>query len=206
MDSASSSSHTSPLNNSEAQMNTGEAQRITATASKTFKQVVSVKLDDTNYLQWKQQVAAREAGTENRAYTEWEEQDSLLCTWIISTISPSLLARFVRLRHSHQVWDAIHNYCYTQMRTRSTQLRSELRTITKGSRSIAEFIARIRTISESLMSVGDPVSHRDLIELVLEALPEDFNATVANVNSQVEFISLDELESQQQAMKNLRKL
>ena len=82
------------------------------------------------------------------------------------------------------------------MRTRSRQLRSELRTITKGSRSIAEFIARIRTISESLMSIGDPVSHRDLIELVLEALPEDFDAIVANVNSQVEFISLDELESQ----------
>jgi len=103
MDSASSSSHTSPLNNSEAQMKTGEAQRITAAASKTFKQVVSVKLDDTNYLQWKQQVegvlrgtkmvryvvspqippvflsdVAREAGTENPAYTEWEEQRFLV--------------------------------------------------------------------------------------------------------------------------------
>jgi len=33
-----------------------DVQRVTATTSKTFKQVVSVKLDDTNYLQWKQQV------------------------------------------------------------------------------------------------------------------------------------------------------
>lgn len=198
-----------------------EAQRVTAAASKTFKQVVSVKLDDKNYLQWKQQVegvlrgtkmvkhvispqippvflndADRESGTENPAYTDWEEQDSLLCTWILSTISPSLLSRFVRLRHSWQVWDEIHSYCFTQMRTRSRQLRSELRAITKGSRSIAEFIARIRTISESLMSIGDPVSHRDLIEVVLEALPEEFNPIVASVNSQSEIITLDELESQ----------
>lgn len=140
--------------------------------------------------------AAREAGNENPAFTDWKEQDSLLCTWILSTISSSLLARFVRLRHSHEVWDAIHAYCYTQMCTRSRQLRSELRTITKGARSIAEFIARVRTISESLMSIGDPVSHRDLIELVLEALPEEYNAIVATVNGQVDFISLDELESQ----------
>jgi len=41
---------------SPTQTNTTEAQRITAAASKTFKQVVSIKLDDTNYLQWKPQV------------------------------------------------------------------------------------------------------------------------------------------------------
>lgn len=142
-----------------------ESQRVTAAAAKTFKQIVSVKLDDTNYLQWKQQVegvlrgtkmvkivvspqippvflsdADRTAGKENPAYTEWEEQDSLLCTWILSTISSSLLSRFVLLRHSWQVWDEIHTYCFTQMKTRSRQLRSELRTITKGTRTIAECI------------------------------------------------------------------
>jgi hypothetical protein len=61
--------------------------------------------------------ADRESGSENPAYSDWEEQDSLLCTWILSTISSSLLSRFVRLRHSWQVWEEIHNYCYTQMRT-----------------------------------------------------------------------------------------
>jgi histone deacetylase 1/2 len=198
-----------------------EASRVTAAASKTFKHAVSVKLDDSNYLQWKQQVegvlrgtklvkhvvspqippvflndAARETGSENPAYTEWEEQDSLLCTWILSTISSSLLSRFANLRHSWQVWDEFHSYCHTQMCTRSRQLRSELRTITKGSRSISELIARIRTISESLMSIGDPMSHRDLIEVVFEALPEDFNPIVASIISKTKLVSLDELESQ----------
>jgi hypothetical protein len=71
-----------------------EAHRITDAASKTFKHVVSVKLDDSNYLQCKQQVegvlhgtklvkyvvspqippaflndADRESGSENPAYT-----------------------------------------------------------------------------------------------------------------------------------------
>ena len=125
---------------SPTQTNTTEAQRIIIAASKTFKKVLSVKLDDTNYLQWNQQVeevlrgtkmvhyvvlpqippifltdAAREVGTENPAYTEWEELDSLLCTWILSTISFSLFSRFVRLRHSYQVWDEVHSYCFTQM-------------------------------------------------------------------------------------------
>jgi len=45
------------------------------------------------------------------------------------------------------------------------------------------------------LSIGDPVPHRDLIETVLEALPEEFDPIVATVNSQSEVISLDELES-----------
>ncbi len=42
---------------------TSDAHRVTAAAAKTFKQVVSVKLDDTNYLQWKQQVEGVLRGT-----------------------------------------------------------------------------------------------------------------------------------------------
>jgi len=149
-----------------------------------FKQVVSVKLDDTNYLQWKQPVegvlwgtkvvklvvspqippiflsgADPEVGKENPMYTEWEEQDYLLCTWILSTISSSLLLWFVLLRHSWQVWDEIHSYWFTQMKTRMRQLRCELRALTKGMRTIAEFFVRIKSISESLMSIGDPISN-----------------------------------------------
>lgn len=59
--------------------------------------------------------AARKVGTENAAYTVREEQDSLLCTWILSTISSSLLSHFVGFRHSYQVWDDVHSHCFTQM-------------------------------------------------------------------------------------------
>lgn len=46
------------------------------------------------------------------------------------------------------------------------------------------------------MSIGDPVPQRDLIEIVLEGLSEEFNPIVASVNSRSDIISLDELESQ----------
>lgn len=48
---------------SEQHRDTSDAHRVTAAAAKTFKQVVSVKLDDSNYLQWKQQVEGVLRGT-----------------------------------------------------------------------------------------------------------------------------------------------
>ncbi|MCI85143.1 retrovirus-related Pol polyprotein from transposon TNT 1-94, partial [Trifolium medium] len=56
-------------------------------------------------------------------------------------------------------------------------------------------IQRVRVINESLISIGDPVPHRNLIEVVLDALPEEYDSVVAAVASKSLPVSLDELES-----------
>lgn len=84
---------------------TTEHEQVIAAAKSTFKQQISINLDETNYLQWKQQVEGvlrgkkmmiyilspqipepvltvvhRDSASKNHAYTTWEEQDSLPCT------------------------------------------------------------------------------------------------------------------------------
>ena len=54
---------------------------------------------------------------------------------------------------------------------------------------------RVREINESLISIGDPVPLRNLIEIVLDALPEEYDPIVAAVNSKEDLSSLVELES-----------
>ncbi|MCI33227.1 retrovirus-related Pol polyprotein from transposon TNT 1-94, partial [Trifolium medium] len=104
------------------------------TSSQTkIANLISVHLDDKNFKQWKQQVsgvirgfslqkfitnpaipeqflsdADRTAGTVNPLYQAWENQDALVCTWLLSTISESLLAKVVDFTYSSEVWDEIH--------------------------------------------------------------------------------------------------
>ncbi|PNX64325.1 histone deacetylase, partial [Trifolium pratense] len=56
------------------------------------------------------------------------------------------------------------------------QLRSELKSIAKGERTITAYLARIQSIVNTLESIGDPISHRDQLEAILDGLPEDYNA------------------------------
>ncbi|CAJ2656933.1 unnamed protein product [Trifolium pratense] len=72
---------------------------------------------------------------------------------------------------------------------------SELRTLSKGDRTVTDFIQRVRVINESLIFVGDPVPLRNLIEIVLDALPEDYDPVVAAISSKSISISIDEVES-----------
>ena len=78
---------------------------------------ISQKLDDSNFLLWRQQVepvtkahklqcfvaspqipmrflieADCEVGNKNPAYTDWEQQDQILFSWLQSTLSVSILS------------------------------------------------------------------------------------------------------------------
>ncbi|MCI42629.1 retrovirus-related Pol polyprotein from transposon TNT 1-94, partial [Trifolium medium] len=112
--------------------------------------------------------ADRAAGTVNPLYQTWENQDALVCTWLLSTMSELLLAKVVDFTYSSQVWDEIHRHFQTLLITKARQLRSELRTLSKGDCKIEELIQRVRVINESLISIGDLVPHRNLIEVVLD--------------------------------------
>ncbi|MCH95629.1 retrovirus-related pol polyprotein from transposon TNT 1-94, partial [Trifolium medium] len=139
---------------------------------KAFAQHITIKLDESNFLSWKQQVegiirthklhrhlvnptipprylsvADNAANRENPAYTEWEEKYSLLFTWLLTTLSDSVLPRVVRCVQAHEVWSAIDVFYRTQITAKSRELRSELKSITK-----------------------------DHMEAILEGLPEEYNA------------------------------
>nr|KYP37065.1 hypothetical protein KK1_041772 [Cajanus cajan] len=83
--------------------------------SQTFSQTVTCKLDDKNFMTWQQQVTAvirahdlerfvvnpkiplrfltvedRDANAVNPAYTAWEHKDSLLFSWLLTTLSESI--------------------------------------------------------------------------------------------------------------------
>lgn len=112
----------------------------------------------------------------NLAFVEWEQQDSLLFTWLLSTLFETVLPRVVRCVHSYQVWDEIHKYFQAQTNTCSRQLRSELKSISKGNRSILEYLTHIQAIVDILQSIGDPVTHRDHLDAIVEGLLEEYEA------------------------------
>lgn len=58
------------------------------------------------------------------------------------------------------------------MKARVHQLQSELKITKKESQSILEYILRIRAIDNSLFAIGDSISKRDHIDVILQELLE----------------------------------
>ncbi|KAK2357169.1 hypothetical protein QL285_094468 [Trifolium repens] len=74
------------------------------------------------------------------------------------------------------------------------RLRSELKTIKKGMKTIIEFVLRVRAIANTLLSISDSVMEQDQIDSILEELPEEYNPFVMMIYGRPDSHSLFDIE------------
>ena len=97
--------------------------------AQTFSNPAAIKLDEENYLPWKQEAEAmiegydlvkyiageniplrfasnedQENGVINIEYQNWKKQDSLLKSWLLASMSTPFTTRMVGCEFSHQIW------------------------------------------------------------------------------------------------------
>lgn len=181
---------------------------------------LTIKLDENNFLLWSQQVngvitahnlhrfvvnpeiplqyanvADRLDDKNSDEYQQWLFKDQSLFTWLLSTISDNVLPRVLSCKHSHEVWEKIHKYFNSVLKSRARQLRSELKNTKKLARSVNEYLLRIKSIVNSLIAVGDIVSEQEQVDAILEGLPEDFNSFMMMIYSRFETPTVEDVEA-----------
>lgn len=122
-------------------------------------------------------------------------QDQFLLSWLQSSLSASLLPIVIGCRHTWQLWDQIHQNFHSKVEAQARQLRTELRTLKKGTNTITEFLNKIKAISDSLMSIDEIVTTTEQLDVILEGLPLGYESLVTFVNSKVDWFDLDEIKA-----------
>ncbi|KAL4367713.1 hypothetical protein GQ457_05G014590 [Hibiscus cannabinus] len=103
---------------------------VGSSSSKPFtNKTISIRLDESNYLLWRQQVlsaieslaleshvdgtkatppqyvAVNGVRSVNPDFVAFKQQDSALCSWLLSSISPAILPSLVSCRTTVEIWD-----------------------------------------------------------------------------------------------------
>ncbi|KAL5715165.1 hypothetical protein ACHQM5_017029 [Ranunculus cassubicifolius] len=176
-----------------------------------------IKLTPTNYLSWKLQIEALLIGHDlyqyvddslscpsktittngvekpNPDYTFWFRQDKLLFGALVPTLSTSLVPLISQAKTTKDLWDILAKTYALPSRGHVTQLKDQLNRITKGNRSITEFMQAIKACADQLAALGKKIEHEDLIDRVLLGLDESYNSVVESVNARDTPISFEEL-------------
>src|ERR1044072_3840848 len=131
-----------------------------SSSTSSFSHQLSIKLSEKNFSSWKQQIEGVLRGRDlyrfvqnpiipqkfltdddrilenvNPLYRDWEKQDSFLFSWMLSSISESILPMVVTCSQSWQLWEELHSFLYEQSKAQMEVLRSELKSCTKDNRS-----------------------------------------------------------------------
>lgn len=131
-------------------------QTSSPSSSLNFHHFLTIKLDRTNYLLWKSQFIpllrghdllgyvdgskACPAKSDLDAYSAWQKQDQLLLSWILTTLSESILVQVLGLATSNEVWTALKRQFSSHNRARLMQLRLQLQTLKKNNLPMDDYL------------------------------------------------------------------
>ncbi|KAL4272355.1 hypothetical protein GQ457_13G014480 [Hibiscus cannabinus] len=189
-------------------------------ASKVFgaftNKKVNVVLDEFNFLVWKQQVllAVRSLhleklltgslkappatirapdGTmiENEAYEVFVAQDTALASWLLSTISASLLPQFIGTDTAVEIWAIVLRLFANRSTTTVMSLHYKLRSLKKGDMSMTAYVSQVKEICNALASSGSPISDLETIATILNGLSIEYQPFVAVITASREPFTLD---------------
>ena len=119
----------------------------------SFNHSISIKLDQNNFLIWRQQVEVAIKGYKlskfingintalpkflssmdetngkiNQNFSDWEQQDQLLVYWLLASMSEGLLMRMVGCVTSFQIWEKLEVFFAAQTRAKIDQFKKQLK-------------------------------------------------------------------------------
>ncbi|GAA0151099.1 hypothetical protein LIER_09891 [Lithospermum erythrorhizon] len=113
--------------------------------------------------------------------------------WIrhLSSLTAPILARVINCTTFAQVWQTLANMHMAQ--TQASLLKMQLQTTKKGKLSMADYIQKMRTISDNLSVSLTPASDTELVSHILSGLNPDYDSLIDSVYVGGSSISLEEL-------------
>ncbi|KAJ9672694.1 hypothetical protein PVL29_026062 [Vitis rotundifolia] len=182
----------------------------------SLNHALPIKLDRNNYILWKTQMEnvvyangfeeyidgtkpcppqELHTGELNPAFVQWRRFDRMVLSWLYSTLTPDIMGQIVGFQTSHDAWMALHKIFSASSKARILQLRLEFQTAKKGADPMLEYILKIKTISDNLAAIGEPVKESDHILQLLGGLGSEYNSIVASLTAREDDLSLHSVHS-----------
>ena len=182
--------------------------------------MMTVKLDNTNYIVWKHQISmvletyslyefleepqlvlekflkdlsGSYTAIVNPDFLIWKSKAKALLTFLSSTLSPSVLALTVGCATAIEVWKVLENRFSSVSRSHIMNLKSELHNLKKGSESMDVYLQKIKVVRDKLLAVGVIVDDEELLPIAIKGLPKEFNAFRSTIRTRSTQLSFDEL-------------
>ncbi|KAK6119358.1 hypothetical protein DH2020_046899 [Rehmannia glutinosa] len=179
---------------------------------------ISIQLDRSNYFFWRTQILSnvrahafdgmlfgaappQPSPSSSNGVTDssmdvqalhWHRRDQFLFSWLLSTISETMLGHVSRCTSSAELWSVLESLFHTQSKARVMHLRNLLLNTKKGDSTIEEYFLKMRSIVDNLHVVGKIISDEDLISYILAGCGSEYEAVIVNLSARVGDISLQD--------------
>uniref|UniRef100_A0ACD5UQ02 Uncharacterized protein n=1 Tax=Avena sativa TaxID=4498 RepID=A0ACD5UQ02_AVESA len=132
----------------------------------------------------------------NPAFTAWQQQDAALLSSIIATSTESIQGMVLFAASAQDAWTTLASSFSSQSSARYMQLRREIGEVQKLDLSVTAYFNKVKSMSDTLTSIGQPLRPEELVSCILNGLNDEFDALIEVVNARTTPIPLRDLFAQ----------
>jgi hypothetical protein len=119
----------------------------------------------------------------NPEYTAWYKQDQAILTAFLSSLTPEVFGVVVLATTAEEAWSTLAGSFASQSTARVMQLRAQLQATKKLDAPASAYFNRIKSLSDTLTSIGQPLRPEEFISFLLNGLDQDYDPFVDRVSA-----------------------
>ncbi|XP_040972828.1 uncharacterized protein [Gossypium hirsutum] len=177
------------------------SSKIVSSSVHYFSKHNTIKLNEHNFLLWKQQLLLILEGyglegfvlgtvlpppsfipgddgqlVKNPAFLVHKKQDKFLASWLLSTVMDDILVHLTATKTSLDIWTTIDRRFGAKSSIKISSMRHTLYSIKKSSLSIKDYLSKVKSLSDSLTAAGSLVTEQEQVSIILAGLPIEFES------------------------------
>lgn len=184
----------------------------------SFSRHDTVKLDETNFVQWQFQIRLIVEGYDLQGFLDgsipvppkvvtmtdgtlapnpdavlFTQQNRLLASWLLSTVTSSLLSYFISTKIACDISSAASHLFAASSVEKMAQIRHDLHAVLKGGSTVKEYVSKIKNLCVLLEASRSDVSEAEKVEVLLGGLPPEFDSVFMLVSISSEALTFQKL-------------
>ncbi|XBJ16758.1 hypothetical protein VPH35_008318 [Triticum aestivum] len=132
----------------------------------------------------------------NFARSLWYAQQQQLQGYLMGSLSREIPAQVATLQTPAEVWNTIHAMFAAQSQAQAINTRIELTNLKKGNMSMADYLGKIKSLTDEVASTASALSDPEIVSKILAGLDMEYNPVVSALAARVEPITVQDLYSQ----------
>lgn len=127
----------------------------------------------------------------NPAFLTWYTQDQLVLSSLVASMSEDMLGQMTQHTSSAAVWTALHAMFSSQNRAQLMQVRYQLSNAKKADMTAAAYFQKMKGYTDTMASLGHPLSDEEVLGYMLAGLGSDFEPLVTSIATRDDPVSLN---------------
>ncbi|KAK0603023.1 hypothetical protein LWI29_000566 [Acer saccharum] len=117
----------------------------------------------------------------NPVYLKWFQQDQLVVSYLVSTLTEPMLSLIVGKTNAFDMWTCLKDNFSQHSFASAANIRFQLMDMSKGTKTISAYLQHAKSLSDSLVAIKEPVSTTNLVTVVLCGLDSDYGMIITAI-------------------------